>query len=126
MNSILIVSELYCYSSIGPASGDCTFESGLCHWNNTIVNDMPWFLRKGKTGSQYTGPAVDHTLGTPNGKYCLSRSLRVGACNSTIFLSRRFQRSFIVNVHLITIIVVTVTIVIIILNHVISSANLQL
>ena len=58
-----------CFNSCftGPASGDCTFERGTCHWNNTAVNDMPWYLREGKTGSVNTGPSVDHTTGTPSG-----------------------------------------------------------
>ena len=51
----------------GPASGDCTFEHGSCHWNNTAVSDMPWYLREGKTGSVNTGPSVDHTQGTSSG-----------------------------------------------------------
>lgn len=52
----------------GPATGDCNFEQGSCHWNNTAVSDMPWYLRKGATGSKSTGPDIDHTTGTSSGR----------------------------------------------------------
>lgn len=55
--------------TLGPLSGDCNFEHGTCHWNNTAVNDMPWYLREGKTSSVNTGPAIDHTTGTSSGYY---------------------------------------------------------
>ena len=58
-----------CFNT-GPAAGDCDFEHGSCHWNNTAVSDMPWYLREGKTGSVNTGPSIDHTTGTSSGRFC--------------------------------------------------------
>ncbi|EDO47788.1 predicted protein [Nematostella vectensis] len=55
--------------TLRPGSVDCTFEAGFCHWNNSAVADMPWYLREGKTASTGTGPSADHTTGTPNGYY---------------------------------------------------------
>lgn len=71
--------------SAGPTSGDCTFEHGSCHWNNTAVSDMPWFLREGKTGSVNTGPSVDHTTGTSSGK------VPAIFCAVVLFLSWLFE-----------------------------------
>lgn len=47
--------------------GDCKFESDTCLWKNTPGDDFDWVRSKGSTGSQYTGPSIDHTLGTDSG-----------------------------------------------------------
>ncbi|XP_048242313.1 MAM and LDL-receptor class A domain-containing protein 1-like isoform X2 [Haliotis rufescens] len=50
--------------------GDCTFESDLCTWENTAMGDQfDWTEDDGGTPSSFTGPSVDHTLVTPEGKY---------------------------------------------------------
>lgn len=52
-------------SSVG-----CSFETDLCSWSNTQYGDeFDWLRHSGGTGSSLTGPAVDHTLGTPSGWY---------------------------------------------------------
>ena len=61
------LNRLFHFSYTGPATGNCNFESGTCHWSNSAVSDMPWYLREGKTGSVNTGPSVDHTTGTTSG-----------------------------------------------------------
>jgi hypothetical protein len=48
-----------------PASPyDCDFEQGLCSWNNAQDEEFDWTWKQGSTGSQKTGPAIDHTTGT--------------------------------------------------------------
>ncbi|KAF6018699.1 hypothetical protein EB796_023000 [Bugula neritina] len=49
---------------------DCNFEQGLCLWRNENSNDdFDWLLGTGSTTSRYTGPTVDHTIGTDSGSY---------------------------------------------------------
>jgi len=61
-----------------PAPGACDFESqSFCTWtqvpnlnsNRTGYDDFDWELLSGNTPSIGTGPKVDHTKGTPLGKY---------------------------------------------------------
>ena len=50
-------------------SGDCDFEGGLCSWSNDRTgDDFDWILGQGGTPSSNTGPSVDHTLGSSQGK----------------------------------------------------------
>ncbi|XP_065844411.1 MAM and LDL-receptor class A domain-containing protein 2-like isoform X2 [Oscarella lobularis] len=53
----------------GPVTGDCTFETGSCFWNNVICDDDDWLINKGLTPSFSTGPSVDHTKSTKKGHY---------------------------------------------------------
>lgn len=49
--------------------GNCDFENGMCTWTNPGgIDDFDWLLGKGSTGTTYTGPAADHTLGNASGK----------------------------------------------------------
>lgn len=71
MKTLFSENKLNLYYA-GPKNGACDFEHGTCHWNNSAVSDMPWYLREGSTHSQHTGPAVDHTKGTPQGNYLVT------------------------------------------------------
>ncbi|XP_077865040.1 MAM and LDL-receptor class A domain-containing protein 2-like [Saccoglossus kowalevskii] len=48
---------------------DCTFEEDLCTWRQDDTDDFDWTRHKGSTQTLYTGPTVDHTLGTSEGYY---------------------------------------------------------
>ena len=57
-----------------PASGRCDFEYDGCGWktsrNKSIqLEIIPWYRNNGSTETANTGPRVDHTLGTPLGKF---------------------------------------------------------
>ncbi|XP_022096502.1 MAM and LDL-receptor class A domain-containing protein 1-like [Acanthaster planci] len=56
--------------SIGscPKNTMCDFESGQCDWTNDQGDDFDWVTLKGSTYSSYTGPSIDHTHGTKDGK----------------------------------------------------------
>ncbi|CAC5389535.1 unnamed protein product [Mytilus coruscus] len=51
---------------------DCSFENNdMCAWNTydysdytSDDSDYSWFLKQGKDGSTYGGPAIDHTTGS--------------------------------------------------------------
>lgn len=50
----------------------CTFEQGLCGWENvrgSSLDQFDWTLWNGSTPSRKTGPSVDHTHGTSKGFY---------------------------------------------------------
>lgn len=46
----------------------CDFEESLCLWNQDIHDDFDWTFRHGRTSSDATGPAVDHTLISSNSR----------------------------------------------------------
>ena len=47
---------------------DCNFEPGFCLWTNVKkTDDFDWLRGKGATLSRFTGPTVDHTIGTDKG-----------------------------------------------------------
>ncbi|XP_062522144.1 MAM and LDL-receptor class A domain-containing protein 2-like isoform X2 [Corticium candelabrum] len=50
-------------------TGDCDFESGYCTWKNDFPTELVWILQSGSTPSSFTGPQVDHTIGTSMGHY---------------------------------------------------------
>ena len=58
-----------------PKDSVCTFEDGLCGWTN--VKDkrdsgLDWTRLKGPSPTENTGPSVDHTFGTDEGKlFCI-------------------------------------------------------
>ncbi|XP_076347182.1 MAM and LDL-receptor class A domain-containing protein 1-like [Tachypleus tridentatus] len=53
-----------------PVSYFCDFEDGMCDWKNDDINkNMNWEIGRGPTLTPYTGPSVDHTVGTGNGSY---------------------------------------------------------
>jgi len=50
----------------------CSFEEGLCEWENvqgSKLDQFDWTLWNGSTPSRNTGPTNDHTLGTSKGVY---------------------------------------------------------
>ncbi|XP_065844379.1 MAM and LDL-receptor class A domain-containing protein 2-like isoform X2 [Oscarella lobularis] len=54
---------------LGPVTGDCTFETGVCFWKNVTCDDDDWLIHKGRTPSLDTGPSVDHTTNTVEGYF---------------------------------------------------------
>ena len=48
---------------------DCDFEKDECLWKQVKGgnDDFDWLRGKGGTQSRFTGPRVDHTLGTDRG-----------------------------------------------------------
>ncbi|XP_019632083.1 PREDICTED: MAM and LDL-receptor class A domain-containing protein 2-like [Branchiostoma belcheri] len=60
---------------IGASSGNCDFEGGPCTWSNTQVgDDFDWTEGYGSTGSTGTGPSIDHTTSSDQGKYMFIES----------------------------------------------------
>ena len=51
-------------------AGTCTFELDECTFYSSKEGDFEWLRSKGNTPSSYTGPAIDHTLGTAEGELC--------------------------------------------------------
>ncbi|WAR02787.1 MLRP2-like protein [Mya arenaria] len=47
----------------------CTFDNGLCGWQQSRADTFDWLQRKGSTGSAGTGPTNDHTTNTRAGTY---------------------------------------------------------
>lgn len=45
-------------------TGSCDFESGLCTWVNSDLNNHDWVQADGHGG----GPLIDHTTNTADGK----------------------------------------------------------
>lgn len=42
----------------------CTFDSGLCHWHQSVEDNVDWIVGHGSTPSRNTGPHADHTGST--------------------------------------------------------------
>ncbi|XP_078234386.1 MAM and LDL-receptor class A domain-containing protein 1 [Pogona vitticeps] len=47
----------------------CSFEHGLCNWEQDMDDDFNWTRNQGLTSTPNTGPMKDHTLGTSKGHY---------------------------------------------------------
>jgi len=45
-------------------SPDCDFENNTCGWTQMSRDEFNWLPNKGETHTLYTGPSIDHTLGT--------------------------------------------------------------
>ncbi|XP_010214254.1 PREDICTED: MAM and LDL-receptor class A domain-containing protein 1 [Tinamus guttatus] len=52
----------------------CTFENGLCNWEQDTEDDFDWIRKQGPTPTLNTGPFKDHTLGTVRGHYLYMES----------------------------------------------------
>ena len=50
-----------------PPKGSCTFEQGMCTWQNSKNDDFDWIRAVGETMTAGAGPTTDHTLGTEYG-----------------------------------------------------------
>ncbi|XP_066300036.1 MAM and LDL-receptor class A domain-containing protein 1-like [Branchiostoma lanceolatum] len=74
-------------------AGNCNFENGLCTWtNNGPDDDFDWLIGRGGTNSQFTGPSVDHTLGTDQGHYVFVETSNPRVPGDVALLqSERFQ-----------------------------------
>ena len=52
-----------------PKYSRCTFEDGMCDWHNVVdMDDFDWRIHNGSSPTLGTGPNVDHTIGTKEGK----------------------------------------------------------
>ena len=52
-----------------PVSVTCDFEdASLCGYQQAVNDNFDWTWHTGATGSSSTGPTVDHTYGTLDGK----------------------------------------------------------
>ncbi|KAL8608892.1 hypothetical protein ACOMHN_065230 [Nucella lapillus] len=56
-------------SNNASSAWDCTFEQGLCSYQQLKDDQFDWTLTNGSTSSTGTGPSFDHTLGTGAGHY---------------------------------------------------------
>ena len=52
-----------------PPARLCDFGDNWCHFTNIKGDQFNWTRRRGSTFSVNTGPSVDHTTGTQNGKW---------------------------------------------------------
>ena len=61
-----------------PPPGSCDFEKGLCAYQNDLTGDkFDWERNTGHTGSIGTGPGIDHTTGSAQGKSELRTSVAI-------------------------------------------------
>ena len=80
--TILVVCGCLLFVAARPVVADCPcsvtvdtypyledFEGGTGLWQNVEGDDFDWERYQGSTPSDYTGPDVDHTLGTEEGYY---------------------------------------------------------
>ena len=66
----IAIDDVTLLESTCPGPGDCTFEKDRCEWLEVHGTDrFDWLLGSGSTSSFSTGPSVDHTLGTGQGKF---------------------------------------------------------
>ncbi|KAK3546332.1 hypothetical protein QTP70_025671, partial [Hemibagrus guttatus] len=72
-------------------TGSCDFESGLCTWVNSDLNNHDWLHADGNAG----GPLIDHTTHTTDGKFMLSLSQMTSSDNNStsMLISERIQQS---------------------------------
>ncbi|XP_027784436.2 MAM and LDL-receptor class A domain-containing protein 1 [Marmota flaviventris] len=47
----------------------CSFENGICNWEQETEDDFDWTRNQGPTSTLNTGPMKDNTLGTVKGHY---------------------------------------------------------
>ena len=60
---LLWYNTSYCLLFSAATPYDCNFESGLCQWTQSTVDQFDWTRVQGPTGSSLTGPTNDHTTG---------------------------------------------------------------
>ncbi|XP_054714385.1 leukocyte tyrosine kinase receptor-like [Uloborus diversus] len=72
-------------------SASCTFEYGICGWNNSRTGGSQWILGRGETPNFRTGPSHDHTYQNESGTYLMA-SFEPGRNfgRSTVFTSPWF------------------------------------
>ncbi|XP_058250824.1 MAM and LDL-receptor class A domain-containing protein 1 [Hemibagrus wyckioides] len=72
-------------------TGSCDFESGLCTWVNSDLNNHDWFHADGNAG----GPLTDQTTHTTDGRFMLSLSQLTSSDNNStsMLISERIQQS---------------------------------
>lgn len=59
-----------------PLPGRCDFEVNMCSWSNLGgVDEEDWLRGRGNSANPNTGPGVDHTTNSSQGKYMLTSIL---------------------------------------------------
>lgn len=66
-------------------------------WTSQSTGNYPWTVNSGGTPSNYTGPTVDHTLGTINGKYLFTEASAAGTGNTAQLISPLLNLSSVTN-----------------------------
>ena len=75
-----------------PPPGNCDFESGICGYLNTRVNDQfDWLSSSGGTLSPNSGPSVDHTTNSDQGFYMYIEASGRNKGDRAWFYSQYFQ-----------------------------------
>ncbi|XP_069067879.1 MAM and LDL-receptor class A domain-containing protein 1 isoform X2 [Pleurodeles waltl] len=70
----------------------CSFENGLCNWEQDTQDNFDWSLINGPTSTPNTGPMKDHTLGTVQGHYLYIESSEPQAFqDEAVLLSPNFD-----------------------------------
>ncbi|XP_075067573.1 MAM and LDL-receptor class A domain-containing protein 1 [Mixophyes fleayi] len=54
----------------------CTFENGICGWQNSMADNFDWIL--GGPSSQTLSPSMDHTIGNEHGHFLYLETSYVG------------------------------------------------
>ncbi|XP_034159304.2 MAM and LDL-receptor class A domain-containing protein 1 isoform X1 [Pangasianodon hypophthalmus] len=70
-------------------TGSCDFESGLCTWVNSDVDDHDWVHADGHAG----GPMTDHTTHTTDGRFMLSHMTNLDNSSTAMLISEQIQQS---------------------------------
>ena len=65
------------YVEVDAVSGiSCDFDHGFCSWTNDTSAEFTWTKNKGRTPSDDTGPAWDHTTQSKFRLFVLKKKLR--------------------------------------------------
>ncbi|KAK1172074.1 MAM and LDL-receptor class A domain-containing protein 2-like isoform X2 [Acipenser oxyrinchus oxyrinchus] len=89
--SFVALDDVTVVAGACPYTGSCDFEAYQCTWTNSQADDFDWIQANG----HFSGPSVDHTTQTPEGKwmYMLAETQRHAPGQRAVFVSERFQRS---------------------------------
>ena len=71
LTTIVAVDDVAIEDGACPPSGSCTFERDFCTWRNLgrpYSSGLRWIRNSGKTVNLYTGPSIDVTTNSSEGK----------------------------------------------------------
>jgi PKD repeat protein/photosystem II stability/assembly factor-like uncharacterized protein len=69
-------------------------------WTSSITGNFPWTVNNGGTPSNYTGPVVDHTLGTTQGIYLFTEASNAASGSTAELISPTIDLSNVSNAEL--------------------------